>query len=167
MMAGAALPWLRKDVWIPLTSSVLVDVDHYLWHSVAHRTLSLRAATRYFGRANPRQPAQSRLLHHPLLIGAVIIAAAASRSRALRLITSGVLFHVSLDLFHVRQTARLKRSLIGSAQGVCESCRRRDGALELHTLRFAGNPLVKYRPRNFTVLCSSCHERAHDEALAL
>ena len=28
--AFAALPWLKKDVWIPLAASVLIDVDHYL-----------------------------------------------------------------------------------------------------------------------------------------
>ncbi len=48
LAAAAALPWLGKDVWIPLTASVLIDVDHYMWHAVTYRTLSLRAAIQYF-----------------------------------------------------------------------------------------------------------------------
>ena len=54
-----ALPWLKKDVWIPLASSVLIDADHYLWHAMIHRTLSLRAAVRYFGQADPPQLPQA------------------------------------------------------------------------------------------------------------
>ena len=32
--AVVALPWLKKDIWLPFASSILIDVDHYLWHAV-------------------------------------------------------------------------------------------------------------------------------------
>ena len=41
-LSGAAalvtLPWLKQDVWIPFVASIGIDVDHYLWHAVTHRT---------------------------------------------------------------------------------------------------------------------------------
>ncbi len=40
-----AAPWLKQDVVIPFASSILIDVDHYLWHAITYRTLSLRAST--------------------------------------------------------------------------------------------------------------------------
>src|SRR5712691_10551264 len=61
--AIAALPWLKKDVCIPLAASILIDADHYLWHAVTHRTLSLKAAGQYFLQADPPRLAQQRLLH--------------------------------------------------------------------------------------------------------
>ena len=87
-VAGAiiALPWLKKDAWIPLASSVLIDVDHYLWHAVKHRTLSLQAAVQYFAQANPPQLPQMRLLHHPIVLGILLVVAARTRSRMLWLI---------------------------------------------------------------------------------
>src|SRR5690348_16961845 len=27
--AAAAWPWLKQDVWIPFTASILIDADHY------------------------------------------------------------------------------------------------------------------------------------------
>ena len=91
-MAIVALPRLKKDVWIPLASSVFIDVDHYLWHAVTHRTLSLRAAVRYFGQADPPQLPQARILHHPIVLGSLLVAAAHTRSRILRLILAESFF---------------------------------------------------------------------------
>src|SRR6266581_8602140 len=86
MAAVATLPWLKKDVWIPLTASVLIDLDHYLWYVVTHRTLSLRAAIQYFGQADPPQRQEARLLHHPLILGTLLFIAIRTRSRILSLI---------------------------------------------------------------------------------
>src|SRR5437660_3830281 len=91
--AAAAPPWLKQDVWIPLAASVLIDVDHYLWHAVTRRTLSLRAAVRYFGQADPPQLPEARLLHHPLVLGGLLFLAIRTRSRVLGLILAGLLFH--------------------------------------------------------------------------
>jgi len=161
--AIVALPWLKKDVWIPLASSVLIDADHYLWHAVTHRTLSLRAAVRYFGQANPPQLPQARLLHHPIVLGCLLVVAASTRSRILWLILAGLLFHVSLDLVHVTQMNRLKRTLSENAKSICPECGKHCEALQLHTVHFASNLFDRYNPRHFIVLCPACHEKAHSE----
>jgi hypothetical protein len=161
MAAVVALPWLKGDVLIPLAASIGIDVDHYLWHAVKYRTLSLRAAGRYFGQADPPQLAQQRLLHQPLLLGGLLVLAVRLRSRLLLLILSGLLFHVSLDVIHGAQMKHLKASLYAQAQGRCSDCGKQEEALQLHTVHFARNLLDRYNPRHFVVLCPACHERAH------
>lgn len=162
-MAVAALPWLKWDVWIPFASSVLIDADHYVWHAVMQRSLSLRAAIRYFEQTDPPQSAQARLLHHQLALGSVVVATAASRSRMLRLILAGLLFHVALDALHKGQMGRLRRRLSEAARGACPACGRPED-LQLHTVHIARNPLDRYSPRHFVVLCRACHRKAHGEA---
>ncbi len=161
--AIVALPWLKKDVWIPLASSVLIDVDHYLWHAVTHRTLSLRTAVRYFGQADPPQLPQARLLHQPLVLGSLLVVAARTRSRILWLILAGLLFHVGLDLVHAAQMNSLKRALSEKAEYICPECGKPCEALHLHTAHFACNLFDRYNPRHFVVLCPACHEKAHCE----
>ncbi|HET9921919.1 MAG TPA: hypothetical protein VFQ30_18905 [Ktedonobacteraceae bacterium] len=156
-----AWPWLKKDAWIPLTASVLIDVDHYLWHAATRRTLSLRAAIRYFGQADPPQLPQARLLHSPIVLGLLLVLAARTRWRLLWLILSGLLFHVSLDAIHVTQMGHLKRSLSQQAQNICPQCGQHYPALQLHTLHIPRNMLDRYNPRHFIVLCPACHEQAH------
>jgi hypothetical protein len=158
-----ALPWLKKDTWIPFASSLLIDVDHYLWHVVTHRTLSLRAALRYFGQADPPRLPQARLLHHPLILTSLLLIAARTRSRILWLILLGLLFHVSLDVVHMSQMNHLKRSLSEEAENTCPECGQHYEALQLHTVHFTGNLLDRYQPHNFVVLCPACHERAHQK----
>ncbi len=162
-VAIVALPWLKKDVWIPLASSVLIDTDHYLWHAVTHRTLSLRAAVRYFGQADPPQLPQARLLHQPIVLGSLLVAAKCSRSRILWLILAGFLFHVSLDLAHAAQMKYLKRRLSEKARYICLKCGKYDEELQLHTVHFASNLFDRYNPRHFVVFCPACHKRAHDK----
>ena len=159
--AIVALPWLKQDVWIPLAASVFIDVDHYLWHALTHRTLSLRAALRYFGQAAPPRLPQARLLHHPLVLGVLLVIAARTRSRILWLILSGLLFHVSLDVIHGAQTHRLHSSLSEQAHHVCPACGRHVEVLQLHTVHTVSNVLDRYNPRHYAVLCRACHEKAH------
>lgn len=159
--AVAALPWLKKDVWIPLAASVLIDVDHYLWHAVTHHTLSLRAAIEYFGQADPPQLQMARLLHHPIVLGTLLFIALRARSRVLALILAGLLFHVSLDVMHATQMKSLKRSLSAKAVGLCPECGQACEALQLHTAHIPANILDRYNQRNFVVMCPTCHERAH------
>src|SRR5258706_10676658 len=109
--AVVALPVLKKDAWIPLAASVLIDVDHYLWHAVTHRTLSLRAAIRYFGQADPPQRPEARLLHHPVVLGALLFIGVRMRSRLLLLILAGLLLHFGLVVIYVYKIRRLKRAL--------------------------------------------------------
>ena len=160
--AVAASPWLKQDVWIPLLASLGIDIDHYIWHAVTHRTLSLRAAVRYFGQADPLQVPQAKFLHQPIVLGLLFFIALRLRSRLLFLILAGMLFHVSLDVFHVSQMNGLKRSLSQQAQNRCPECGKAEAALQLHTVHFASNLLERYSPRNFVVLCPECHVKAHD-----
>ena len=163
LAATMALPWLGKDVLIPLTSSILIDVDHYMWHAVTFRTPSLRAAVKYFGRADPPQRKEARLLHHPLVLGILLLIALRTRSRFLTLILAGLLFHVSLDVVHATQIQSLKQSLSEEANGICTECEEWCEALQLHTIYFSPSVLNRYNAKNFVVLCSICHEKAHSE----
>ncbi len=156
-----SLPLLKKDAWIPFAASILIDVDHYLWHAVIHHTWSLRSAVRYFGQADPPQLPEARLLHNPVLLGLLLFLAARLRSRLLVLILAGLLFHVSLDAIHVTQMGLLKRNLRKQADDICPQCGGRFDALQLHTVHFARNLLDRYNPEHFIVLCPDCHERAH------
>lgn len=163
--AAAALPWLGKDVWIPLAASVLIDVDHYMWHAVTHRTFSLREAIQYFGQADPPQRQEARLLHHPLVLGILLLIALRTRSRLLFLILAGLLFHVSLDIVHATQMKSLKQSLSEKANGICPECGKECEALQLHTVYFSPNVLDRYNPGHFVVLCPTCHEQAHSSRI--
>ena len=164
LSAAAALiafPWLKTDVWIPFASSVLIDVDHYLWHAITHRTLSLRVALRYFGQANPPRRPEARLLHHPLVLGSLLFLAIRLRSRLLALILAGLLFHVSLDVIHGRQMSHLKQTLNERAHAQCQECGEHFDELQLHTLHFARNLFDRYNPEHFVMLCPTCHKRVH------
>ena len=105
-----ASPWLQQEVAIPFAASLLIDVDHYAWHAVTRRTLSLRAAMRYFGQADPPQLQQMRVLHHPVLLGLLLLIAVRTRSRLLWLVLSGLLFHVSLDAVHGNRMGQIGRA---------------------------------------------------------
>ncbi len=159
--AVIALPWLKKDIWLPFAASILIDVDHYLWHVVAYRTLSLRAAIRYYNQADPPQLMEARLLHHPLVLGTLLFFALRLRSRTLGLILAGLLFHVSLDAIHVTLTNNLKRSLGKQAHNICAECNQHFEALQLHTTYMAPSLLDRYNPQHFIMLCPTCHKRAH------
>lgn len=156
-----ALPWLKQDVWIPLAASVLIDVDHYLWHAATQHSLSLRAALRYYKQADPPQIPQQRLLHHPFVLALLLIIAARTRSRTLWLILAGLTFHVSLDVIHKTQMSSLKQSLSEQAQATCPVCGEHCGALQLHTVHTARNIIDKYNPAHYVMLCPQCHEKAH------
>lgn len=169
LSAAAALlaaPWLKQEVVIPFAASIFIDVDHYAWHAVTRRTLSLKAAMRYFGQADPPQLRQMRLLHHPLLLATLLLLAARTRSRFLWLVLSGLLFHVSLDVVHVNRIGYLKKTLSERADQHCQECGRHCEALQLHTLHVSGNLLDRYHPRHFVVLCPDCHEKAHESQSA-
>lgn len=159
--AFITLPWLKGSCWLPFTASILIDVDHYLWHMVSKRTLSLRAAIRYFGQADPPQLVEARLLHHPLVLGSLLYLAWRFQSRLLWLILSGLLFHVSLDVIHGNRMSNLKRRLSVEAAFCCSDCGLKLAALQLHTICIPANILDRYNPRHFKVLCPACHELAH------
>ncbi len=162
--ALVTLPWLKQDVVIPFAASILIDVDHYLWHAIEHRTLSLGAALRYYGQADPPRLARQRLLHHPLVLALLLVVAARTRSRLLWLILAGLIFHTSLDAIHITRMDSLKHSLSEQADYTCPACGQRYDALQLHTIRFARNIFDRYNPQHFIVLCPACHRWAHARA---
>ena len=169
LSAAAALlaaPWLTQEVAIPFAASILIDVDHYTWYAVTRRTLSLKAAMRYFGQADPPQLRQMRVLHHPLLLATLLLLAARTRSRFLWLVLCGLLFHVSLDVVHVNRMSYLKRTLSARVARQCQECGRHCDALQLHTLHVSDNLIDRYHPRYFVVLCPACHEKAHESQSA-
>jgi len=164
-LAAATLwPWLKRDVWIPFTASILIDADHYLWHAVTQRTLSVRAAVRYYRQAHPPQLPQMRLLHQPLVLGLLLFLAVRLRSRLLGLLLGGLLFHVGLDRYHNARMRTLRRDLSTRADQGCPVCNARPTALELHTLRRPWNTLAQYSMSNFVLLCPACHREAHRQA---
>jgi hypothetical protein len=158
-----ALPWLKQDAWIPLASGVLIDVDHYVWHAATHRTLSLRAALRYYTQPDPPQLPQQRLLHHPLVLAILLVIAMRTRSRILWLVLVGMTFHVSLDVIHGTQMHALKQTLGEQAKETCSTCGEHCVDLQLHTRHVARNLLDKYNPDHYVMLCPQCHEKAHLE----
>ena len=164
--AAAAWPWLKKDVWIPFTASILIDADHYLWHAITQRTLSVRAAVRYYRQANPPQLPEMRLLHQPLILGLLLFLAVRTRSRLLGLILAGLLFHVSLDRYHNARLRWLREHLNEQANHVCPACGKEIAKLELHTVQRPKNMLERYSVRNYVVLCPDCHHQAHQRARA-
>ena len=156
-----ALPWLKRDIWIPFTSSILIDVDHYLWYAATHRSLSLREAVRYFRQAQPTRRPEAKLFHHPIILGTLALLASVTRWRVLWLILAGMLFHVSLDAIHNTEFARIQQTLVHNAQGRCPECGQQSDALELHTARVSKNFFTVYSSGNYIPLCHTCHERAH------
>ncbi|HEX7737992.1 MAG TPA: hypothetical protein VF458_24315 [Ktedonobacteraceae bacterium] len=166
LAAAAAWPWLKKDVWIPFTASILIDADHYIWYAITHRTLSLRATLHYYQRSNPPQFAEQRLLHQPLVLGLLLFLAVRTRSRLLSLILAGLLFHVGLDHYHKYQMRTLKRTLNEQAHFTCPQCGQQFPELELHTIHTPKLVFKHYQPQNFLVLCPTCHHTTHEQARA-
>jgi hypothetical protein len=164
--AAAAWPWLKQDVWIPFAASILIDADHYLWHAITQRTLSLRAAVRYYRQANTPQLPDQRLLHQPVVLGLLLFLAVRLRSRLLGLILAGLTFHVCLDRFHQYKTRELKQMLNEQANFTCQACGTRLAELELHTTRVPKFVLARYQPRNFVALCPPCHRAVHEQIRA-
>jgi len=156
-----AMPFLKQDTWIPFIASIGIDIDHYLWYAVTHRSLRLREAVRFFQQADPPQTAAMKLFHQPLFLGLLLFLAIRFRSRLLALVLAGLLFHVGLDLIHNTQMRMLKQTLSEQAMYSCPACGCSEEKLQLHTLQVTNNLLERYHPKHFVVLCPACHERAH------
>ncbi len=100
--AWLAAPLVRDKADLALfwLTAVGVDVDHYLWYAAKFRNPSLRDAYRFFrSRYGRRQDAglhaQTRLLHHPLVLALAL--ALALRRRRLAAVAVALSFHNALD----------------------------------------------------------------------
>lgn len=164
--AVVAWPWLKNDVWIPYTASILIDVDHYCWHAITQRTLSLRAMARYFRQGKAPDRPEVRLLHQPMTLGVLLLLAVGTRSRLLGLILSGLVFHVCLDRYHQTQTRYLKRILSERVGFKCAHCGEPHEKLEMHMIRRPRNLRERYSPDTFIVLCPACHRKSHQKKTA-
>ncbi len=161
--AAVTLPWLKKDVWIPYTSSILIDIDHYAWYALTQRSLNLRQALHFFRNNKAPRGSQVRILHQPAVLGLLLFVAVLIRSRLLALIVAGMAFHVCLDRYHQAQMHSLYRTIVTLAGYTCQQCGQPKGKMELqlHTLHTPQGILDKYNPDNYIALCPPCHIKAH------
>jgi hypothetical protein len=161
--AGAALvsPWIGQHAIGLWAGSVLIDVDHYLWFCVRHRSLDPVAAVRLFTRAQAPQQAETRILHSPgALLAACLLAVARPR---LLPIAVGMSIHVALDARHEARMNRARTKVLERDERSCQDCGVRGPNVGTHIQR---QPwlLPSYEPENLIALCGACHEAAHARA---
>ncbi|WP_069805619.1 hypothetical protein [Thermogemmatispora onikobensis] len=161
--ALVALPWLKEEVWLPYTASILIDLDHYLEFVAARRRLSLREALRYLRTPHRQRGPLPKPLHQPLTLSALAALAALTRQRWLWLVLAGMLFHVSLDACNNELVRGIQRQLQREAAGRCPGCARQVSRLELHARRPLRSLLARYQRANYVVLCPECHRLAHQQ----
>ncbi|WP_052890554.1 hypothetical protein [Thermogemmatispora carboxidivorans] len=161
--ALVALPWLKEEIWLPYTASILIDVDHYLEFVAARRRLSLREALRYLRTPHRQRGPLPKPLHHPLTLSALAALAALTRQRWLWLVLAGMLFHVSLDACNNELVRGIQRQLQREAAGRCPGCARQVSRLELHARRPLRSLLARYQRANYVVLCPECHRLVHQQ----
>lgn len=158
--AAAALlaPRLGLDAASLWAGGVLVDVDHYLWFCIRHRSLSPRAAARFFNGARPPQTSATRALHHPVTLAATLTLAA--RRRELRPLALGLGLHVGLDAHHEARMNRARTEALARDRFSCRACGVQTPHVDAHLFR---QPwlLPSYGARNVVSLCGRCHEVAH------
>ncbi|MCL5256813.1 MAG: hypothetical protein M1319_03335 [Chloroflexi bacterium] len=112
--AAASLPALGKRTPIAWASSILIDVDHYLWYAIHFRNLSLQDALDYFYTTPPRRRTPSLNVFHTIeFLG--LLAAVSNFSAVLRAVLYGFLFHILADTYYdirVGTLFRRRRSII-------------------------------------------------------
>lgn len=166
LSTGAAIllsPFLRGKALIPLASSILIDVDHYLWFVAKKRRVGLNEAVRYYSGANPPQHMGTRLLHFPPLLVALFLLG--RRSRVARLALMGMAFHIGLDAFHVARMAAARSGALRRDQYTCQRCGAIAPDMVAHLWRQPA-VLPSYSPDCLTSLCQSCHETVHAQGQA-
>lgn len=166
LSTGAAVllaPWLRGKTLIPLASSILIDVDHYIWFCVRTRKLNPREAIQYYTGAKPAQHAGTRLLHYPPILALLFLLG--RRSRLARLALMGMAFHIGIDAFHVARMAAARNRALQRDLYTCQRCGAIAPDMVAHQWR---QPflLPSYSPDNLTSLCENCHETVHAQGQA-
>lgn len=152
-----AWPWLHQAVAIPWASSILLDIDHYLFFCWHRRQLSPRGAIRFFNQAQPPRHCATRLLHSPFSLLPLL---AGRRRHLATLLAFGVVFHLALDTYHELKTQRARRAALARDRFICQRCGARDPSVVAH-LREQPTLLPSYHLIHYTSLCAACHEAAH------
>lgn len=160
--AAALYPVLGRKVVVPWAASLLIDVDHYAWYTLAHGSLNPIEAVRYFNQAQPEQHTDTRRLHSPEALAGLALGGAFWKP--LRLVLYGFLFHVALDLFHAKQSAKARRLTLERDNHTCRRCGRSDETVVAHIWR-QPKVMPSYRLEHLVSLCGPCHETAHAERL--
>lgn len=158
----ALFPWLRRAIFVCWVSSIMIDVDHYLFFSVHERTIDPRKAVRYFNQAQPAQHAGTRVLHHPLVL--LLLFALLGRWRWARLMLLGMAFHVGIDVFHGTRLRAVRSVALRRDGQTCQRCGAQGTDIVAHMFR-QPRLLPAYRPEDLICLCSACHERAHAQGI--
>jgi len=157
--AALLYPRLRRSVIVPWAASILIDVDHYLWFAVRRRRLNPVAAVRSFNSAQAQEHAETRLLHHPAVLTALVLLA--GRRRSLLLPVLGMTFHVGLDVYHRARTARARAAALDRDEFTCQVCGERNPAEVVVHLWRQPRLLPSYRSDHFVTVCGGCHHVAH------
>jgi hypothetical protein len=167
--AGAALlfPRLRGRVLWPWAASILIDVDHYLWFCWQQRRLNPLAALRFFNQAQPPQHRQTRLLHSPAVLLALLLLGrmpcAPTRQHRVPWALLGMAFHVALDVYDTARRAPARAAALARDGWTCQHCGAQGPEVVAHLWHQPGL-LPSYRPEHLTSLCGTCHEAAHGGA---
>lgn len=151
-------PRLGTSAFGAWAASILIDVDHYVWFAVRNRRLNPVSAIRSFNSAQSQEHAETRLLHHPAVLAALLLAG--MRRRALLMPALGMAFHVGLDVYHRSRTSAARASALKRDHMTCQVCGSPAPWVVPHLWR-QPDVLPSYRVEHFVTLCAQCHEVAH------
>lgn len=165
--AAAALlyPKLRSRILPAWATSILIDVDHYLWYALRNRTVNPVTAVRHFNSADAPEHSETRLLHHPLVL--LALGAVSVFVPAVRMPLVGMTFHVGLDTYHRARVTEARAAARLRDENRCQVCGATEGTL-VHLWR-QPSLLPTYDVDDFVTVCNRCHEVAHSnrrEAIA-
>lgn len=159
----------RAFPWLAWGASLLVDVDHLIWHARRRDRIDPLAAWRYF-RSRPDDGPEGRLpLHRYEVIGMGLLLGRGSRP--IGEVALGLAFHRlvddATDLWHRGRRAavqvrreRLRAVVFAREHYACQGCGITGVPLELHH-RIAEADGGHNQPDNLLALCRTCHDLAH------
>lgn len=140
-------------------AAAFADLDLYAYHVVRHRSLSLRAAARYYSTLAGRRERPFKALHHPAVLLGVF--SAGRRYSMLRGLALGLSLHAALDGWGKWRHAGLVRTLRARSGGACELCGRyRSPIARMEPLRI--DPAsARHTPEAWLLVCRPCNDRRH------
>lgn len=156
--AALAAPFIGRGAVGLWAGGVLIDADHYVWFCLRHRSLSPRAAVRFFSQADPARHQATRLLHAPAAVLCILLLG--FRQRRLLPAALGMALHSGLDARHAAHMDRARSAALARDKYSCQVCGTVAPPIGTHLRR---QPLLlpSYRAENLISLCGQCHEAAH------